>query len=105
MITWNEHLVCTDDITGDVRSIKRRLRFRKAAAAATFAITFATNNDNLFDIYNMGELLFRYYRDSDEKITIVGLASSREGACELVSKMLEDVYKETGTFNVRGYYT
>lgn len=105
MITWNNNLVCTDDITGNVGAIRRRLRFRKAASASTFAITFATNNDNLFDIYNMGELLFRYYRDSKEEIRIVGLASSRDGACELVSSMLEEVYEKTGAFDVRSYFT
>lgn len=105
MITWNEHLVCTDDIKGSTRSVRRRLRFRKAAAANTFAIAFATNRDNLFDIYNMGELLFRYHRDSDEDIRIVGLASSREKACELVSDMLSEVYEKTGAFDVRSYFT
>lgn len=105
MITWNDNLVCTDDVKGRERSIKRRLRFRKAALANTFAIAFATNGDNLFDIYNMGEFLFKYYRKSSEEIRIVGLASSRESACELVSSMISEVYEKTGTLDVRKYYT
>lgn len=105
MITWNEHLVCTDDLSDYAKSIRRRLRFRKAASATTFAIAFSTNEDNLFDIYNMGELLFRYHRDSDEDVRIVGLATSRESACELVSKMLAEIYEKTGAFDVRSYFT
>ncbi len=105
MITWDDNLWCSEELKGKAARIRRRLRWRKATAAATWCITLAVNKENLFDIYNMGELLFRYYRDSDDDIHIVGLADSREAACELAASMIEKVYDQTGRLDVRGYFS
>ena len=104
MITWDDNLRCSERIRKDLRSIRRRVRWRKATSATTFCITFATNEKNLFDIYNMGELLFEHYRRSDVDLHILGLADSREEACELVAEMVKEVYDATGGLDVRKYF-
>ena len=104
MITWDDDLRCSEELRPKIRQIRRRLRWRRATSAATFCITLASNKNDLFDIFNMGELLFRYYRDSDEDVHIVGLAESREEACELAAKMIEEIYNSTGALDVRGYF-
>ncbi len=104
MITWDDNLRCSERIRNELGSIRRRVRRRKATSAATFCITFATNEENLFDIYNMGELLFAHYRRSDVNLHILGLADSREEACELVAEMVKEVYDATGGLDVRKYF-
>ena len=105
MITWDDDLRCSGELRPKVTQIRRRLRWRKATSAATFCITLASNKDNLFDIFNMGELLFRYYRESDEDVHIIGLASSREEACELAGQIIEEIYSSTGGLDVRAYFS
>ena len=104
MITWDDNLWCSEELKPKIHQIRRRLRWRKATSAATFCITLASNKQDLFDIFNMGELLFRYYRDSDEDVHIVGRAASREEACELAAKMIEEIYNSTGALDVRTYF-
>lgn len=67
-----------------------------------YCISFASNPDNLFDIYEAKELLFPYYRKRD--IHIIGLAGGYEEACLLVRDMVEEIYRETGAFQVREYF-
>ena len=104
MITWDKNLRCSERIKNEIGSIRRRLRHRKLTSAVTYCITFATNENNLFDIYNMGELLFDYYRKSDIDLHIVGLADSREEACELAAELVGEVYGSTGGLDVRSYF-
>lgn len=67
-----------------------------------YCITFASNNENLFDIMNVNELLFPFYKRKE--IYIVGLATSKEEAILLVVDMLMEIYNNTGDFLVREYF-
>lgn len=104
MITWNDNLRSTESVKSNIAGIKRRLRWRKTTSVLNYCIALASNEENLFDIYNMGELLFRYYRDSDVDIHIVGLARTKDEAFELVRDIVQDVYTATGGFDVRKYF-
>lgn len=73
------------------------------ATFGVYCITFAAHPDNLFEIMDANQLLIPYYKKSD--IHIVGLAKGKREALCLVEKMLMEVYKQTGNFNVRAYYT
>lgn len=75
----------------------------KQATYGVYCITFASQPDNLFDIMDANELLFPHY--SKVKLTIIGLAKGREEAIMLVHDMLMEVYRETGAFDVRTYFT
>lgn len=68
-----------------------------------YCIAFASGQHNLFDIMDANQLLFTHYKKKD--ITIVGLARGREEALDLVQDMLIEIYKNTGDFNVREYFT
>lgn len=104
MITWDDDLRCSERIQKELGSIRRRVKRRRATSASTFCITLATNEKNLFDIYNMGELLFEHYRRSDIDLHIVGLADSREEACELAAQIVGEIYEATGGLDVRKYF-
>ncbi|MBB2183686.1 hypothetical protein H0486_12455 [Lachnospiraceae bacterium MD1] len=75
----------------------------REATFGVYCIAFASNPGNLFDIMDANELLFPHYSKYD--IRIAGLAKGKEEALELVVDMLMEVYRETGDFDVRTYFT
>ena len=104
MITWDENVKMDPEMGSNLKTIKRRLRWHKKTSCATYCLALATNKDNLLDIYNMGELLFKYYQNSDVDIHIVGLAHNKDAAIDLAGEIVSGIYSETGGFDVRGYY-
>ncbi len=68
-----------------------------------YCITFASHQDNLFDIMDANELLFPHYKKSE--VRIIGLAKGKNEAVHLVQRMLMEVYHKTGNFDVRAYFT
>lgn len=104
MITWNDNIRIAEGIDYSVKTVKRRLRWRLTSAALTWCVALAVNENNLLDIYNMGELNFKYYAKSNTEIHVVGIAPSRDAACELASEIIGEIYSETGGFNVRDYF-
>lgn len=69
---------------------------------SVYCIALATNENNLLDIYSTNDLLFPYYKRRE--ITVVGLASSKESAVELVVTIINDVYHQTGKLDVRTFF-
>lgn len=69
---------------------------------SVYCIAMASNPNNLFDIYNTNEFLFQYYRQKE--IKVVGLASSKESAFEMVADIVNDVYQQTGKLDVRTFF-
>ena len=65
-------------------------------------ITIASNEKNLLDmfqsIYYMQPMFAHLNPD------IVGIAESEDAAKELLIRMTEDMYRETGNFDVRTYF-
>ncbi|MDF2610132.1 MAG: hypothetical protein K0R92_1606 [Lachnospiraceae bacterium] len=103
MIKWAKNLYL-----GDTINPKKKDRIMKSIETGKFTfevycILFASNPENLFDIMNANELLFPYY--SKKELYVVGLALSRIEAFELVKEMIDQVYRETGSFSVRDYFT
>ncbi len=104
MISWSENLRTTDKLRNKTEKIKLRVEKKKLTGIGTFCICFAQNTDNLFDIYNMGELMFSHYRNSSNRIHIIGIAESRDKAKELAAALIDEVFKNTGGFDVRNYF-
>ena len=66
-----------------------------------FVITLSSNKDNLLDIINSSVLMQKYY--PKDNMIIVGIAKGYDEAVDIVGRIVEKVYKETGSFNVREY--
>lgn len=104
MISWDSYVRCSPGLTFSVSSVKRRLKFKKLTAIGTFAVALPSNPENILDIYNLGELQFNVYGNCMADIHIIGLAESREAACELASEIIAEVYGKTGSVTVRDFY-
>lgn len=102
MITWSDNLYYGSGIKKKHRRAIFAIKHGRMAQDV-FCITFASNPNNLFDIIAVDELRFPHYKNC--KIHILGLAKGREEAKIVVKDMIVDVYKETGEFKVRDYFS
>lgn len=101
MIKWYPALYLDSVTKKNLRRIKRRMERRKINLRV-YCIALASNEKNLLDIYSTNELLFQYYRQKD--IKVIGLASSKESAIQLVADIVNDVYQQTGRLDVRTFF-
>lgn len=101
MLVWNCNLRYSDNLKSEYPKIVKQISNKKRTRDI-FCIAYATNGNNLFDIYDANELKFPHYKSLT--IHIVGLAKGRETAMSLVHDMLHEIYSKTGDFHVRDYF-
>ncbi|MCR5685247.1 MAG: hypothetical protein K6G81_07460 [Lachnospiraceae bacterium] len=104
MITWDDHVKFTRAMKNKFGRVKRKLRWHRLSVAKYYCVTFPTNPENKLDIYNMGELFFKRYEDSEDELHIVGLAESRDAAIHLAADIVAEVYDRTDGFDIRRYF-
>lgn len=104
MLIWDKNLRCTQKLKGKCDKIKKRAEKKRLLSVKTYCIALPSNSDNVLDIYNMGDFLFDHYRKDETKIHIIGIAESNDAAVEMVRDIIDEVYKETGTFDVERYF-
>lgn len=75
---------------------------RKGRPSGYYVLTPASNGKNLLDIYPALTLCQPYYRNAD--LLIVGIASDYEDAVGLAARIIEEVYKKTGAFDIFSYF-
>lgn len=98
---WAVNLYTTEKTKKLLPRIMQKVRKSKVQPGI-WLITLASNEQNLLDIFHS----IYYVQPMFAKLNpdIVGIGESEEAAKELVVKILEDVYKENGDFNVRAYF-
>jgi len=64
-------------------------------------ITLPSNPDNLFDIIYSETLSLPYYKE--RSFDVIGLAGSKTEAFELVGRIIQEVYRKTGGFDIKSY--
>lgn len=67
-----------------------------------YVITLSETEGNLLDVYET--IFFTQKQYGKMRLNIVGVALSREEAFLLVREIVDDVYKKTGGFDVKGYF-
>ncbi|MDF2538215.1 MAG: hypothetical protein K0S76_1236 [Herbinix sp.] len=102
MVKWTSKLYVGDKMSKKKEKAIASINNREATFGI-YCIAFASHPSNLFDIMDANELLFPHYKKSE--VCIVGLAKGKDEAVNLVQDMLMEVYKKTGDFNVRTYFT
>lgn len=75
-------------------------RMRKRFSFNAYMITLPANDENLLDILRYSEIVSNpYYND----VMIIGIASGKSDAFELVRDIVWDTYRNTGNVRVRDY--
>ncbi len=97
---WYEDLYVGESIIHKTNKIKWKIR-HNAGTIDIYVISLASNEENLLDIIPSWELLQRGY--PKQKIFVVGLAKGYEEALDVASSIVEEVYRQTGGFDVREY--
>lgn len=69
----------------------------------TWLITLAENPSDTLDI--IPSKMFRNPEYPAEDLYVLGIALGREEALELVEQMVDYIYRETGTLNIRDYFS
>lgn len=67
-----------------------------------YIIALAPNND-LLEIYHSGILKQKYYKKKQNAPYIVGIAEGYGGAVDLVIEIIQDVFRETGSYDVKAF--
>lgn len=93
--------------TGEMeeKSFKKMLRKiqLKRPVMSIYVITQPIENHGLLEIYNYNELLQPYYRKKKGTVWVVGIASSREAAVQVVADMMEDMMQKLGKIDINEY--
>ncbi|MCR5830353.1 MAG: hypothetical protein K6F93_08430 [Lachnospiraceae bacterium] len=105
MIEWDNNLRLRGKARKKEKKIKKLVEKRKLRSVGYYALAFPSNKENILDIYNMGEFLFAHYRkDHTDNVHVIGIADNREEATELARDIIDEVYRESGTFDVERYF-
>ena len=70
-----------------------------------YLITLSDNDNNLLDIISSNYFLQPHFKKKfiDSKLYVVGLAKGYEEALEVVRTIIDEVYSNTGGFDIPGY--
>ena len=80
----------------------KRLLEQNKGDLFVYCIILSENENNLFDILSGMELRFSYYKNKE--IVVVGLAGSKKSAAKIVAQIVEEMYNQTGEFNVKQFF-
>jgi len=94
MLKWQKNF-----LTGE--TVKKPEKIKKKLDAGKFVydiylLTLSDNPDNLMDIIPAAMLLQKSFYG-------IGMANGKDEALEMVRSLIEEIYTETGTFQVAEY--
>lgn len=95
---WYQDLYISEDLIEQKKKTIAKIKHGKGTPDI-YVITTSLNSQNMLDIYNSFELRQTYYKKKD--FLVLGLASGKEEAFQLVEKMIMDALKKTGGADVR----
>lgn len=106
MICWYRDLYMDEIVRKNLKKCKKRVEKRRPWKKNYYAITLASNPENLFDIIGTREMFFRRY--SYMNVFVVGLAASKEEAIKLLQEILEnmsrkDIWKTSHFFKKKDF--
>lgn len=102
MIHFNKKLYTDEACSVNLEHIKNSIVSGKTDPF-TYCIVISTNPLNLLEIINALEFKFPHY--DRLKLEVVGIAGSKKSAVSLVSDIVTDTYRETGSYDIRGYFS
>lgn len=100
-ITFSSHLYVGESMSDrKLDKIKTKL-LKKPISCGAYVITLSKNVHDQLDIIQTRQLAQRFYQNYE--LRVVGIASNRDEAVELVEKMLQNCIKERGDCRVKEY--
>lgn len=97
---WYDDLYVGESIIHKTNKIKWKI-LHNAGQINIYVITLASNRENLLDIIPSHELLQKGY--PKKELYVVGLAKGYEEAIEVAASIVDEVYRQTGAFDIASY--
>lgn len=99
-MVWYKKLYVGEHLEKEIPKIKRKLNHRKLQRNL-FLVTYASNPANLLEIIGSEQLIQRILYENCPMI--VGVASSKMEAQQIVQQIVEETYAKQGNVDVRRY--
>lgn len=99
-MTWYKDLYAGESVVHKTKEIKWKIR-HNAGQLFVYVIALPSNKENLLDIIPARELMQRWY--PKKNLHIIGLAGGYDEALTVAASIVDEVYRQTGTFAVREY--
>lgn len=96
MLYWSSKMYLDAGLLKKKKRYQRLLEKNKLTRPL-YCITLPVNGENIMEIYSSAEIWFRWYRK--RRMTVVGLALSRENAEKLVAQICLDTVSREGTIS------
>lgn len=84
-------------------SFKRKVK-KKSPKLNLFLVTLPLGDEGLLEIYWYPELLQTYYKNMDVELLVVGMATTRDVAFNLIEQIVLDVGVREGKIPVKDYF-
>ena len=97
---WYEDLYAGESIRHKIAKVKWKIR-HNAGQIDIYVITLASNPQNLLDIIPAQELMQKAY--PKQGLFVIGLAHGYNEALEVVTQIIDEVYRQTGGFAIASY--
>ena len=101
---WYRKLYLGDNAKKEKYKVFGRIR-KGRFQLDTYLITISHNPNNLLDIYSANVLKQPYFKKKSNlnRIYVVGLAKGYDEALEIVRVIIDEVYQQTGAFDISSY--
>ena len=101
---WYRNLYLGDNAKKAKYKVFGRIR-KGRFTSDTFLITLPSSEENLLDITSANFLLQPYFKKKEnrENLYVLGIADGKDEALEVVRTIIDEVYTNTGSFNISGY--
>lgn len=76
---------------------------RNKSVSSLYCITLPVFKDGILEIYEYEELRQPIYEELEHPAIVIGITKTQEEAEELVRLIVDEVYQNTGGFDVGGY--
>ncbi len=96
---WYEDLYVGEKAKKHRYAIIQKIRRRKPCGY--YVLTPSSNGKNLLDLYPARALLHPFYKDRD--FLILGIAEDYEDAALLAARIVDELYRKTGAFDLNEY--
>lgn len=85
-------------------SLKIKWKLKTGRPQPTIYVIALAKNNDLLEIYHSAILKQSYYKKKENTPFIVGIADSYSSSVELVVNIIEDVWADTESYDVKKYF-
>lgn len=97
---WYNNLYVDEKFTDSLEKIKKKVSNSKYNKNI-YLICLSPNSTDLFDIISADLAMYITWR----QLYVIGISSSKNAAVDLTRKIICDVYKQNGSYNIKEFFT